>query len=254
MFSSSTVSLYWRSVLAQLAAFLAPVPDGHDPDRVAGAEGAPLQQAGLAVDRVDRLVDVGALDSCAQGAQPRLMRFDVGLEDGERIVGDVPPVEAALQHVVVAADDRVGVDADHLALLHDPVRVHDVADAAPVGSGLDPAHVEVVDLDVGEAPAKLVLDRDVGGPRHLHLGHAGAQRLQRRVAEQKEDYSGKEISSEDVKLYFVLPEGDEAHLSDLHLNTWGEIENWPDEFFGDEMGEISAITEASLRRRIGQAE
>jgi hypothetical protein len=68
------------------------------------------------------------------------------------------------------------------------------------------------------------------------------RRLQRRVAE-------GEASSEDVKMYFVSPSGYKARLSDLTLNTWGEIENWPERFFGDEMGEIGAIATASLRRR-----
>ena len=72
------------------------------------------------------------------------------------------------------------------------------------------------------------------------------RRLQRRVAEQK-------ASSEDVKLYFVSSKRGQAHISDLVLNEWGEIENWPENFFGDEMGEIAAITEASLRRKMEQS-
>ena len=72
------------------------------------------------------------------------------------------------------------------------------------------------------------------------------RRLQRRVAEQK-------ASSEDVKLYFVSSQRGQAHVSDLVLNEWGEIENWPENFFGDEMGEIAAITEASLRRKMEQS-
>ena len=72
------------------------------------------------------------------------------------------------------------------------------------------------------------------------------RRLQRRVAEQR-------ASSEDVKLYFVSSWRGRAHVSDLVLNEWGEIENWPDQFFGDEVGEIAAIAEASLKRRIEQA-
>ena len=71
------------------------------------------------------------------------------------------------------------------------------------------------------------------------------RRLQRRVAEQ-------EASSEDVKLYFVSSKGGRARISDLLLNEWGEIENWPEKFFGDEMGEIAAIAEASLRRKMEQ--
>ena len=74
------------------------------------------------------------------------------------------------------------------------------------------------------------------------------RRLQRRVAEQK-------ASSADVKLYFVSPQEERneimhARASDLRLNEYGEIENWPDEFFGDEMGEIGAIVEAGLERKM----
>ena len=72
------------------------------------------------------------------------------------------------------------------------------------------------------------------------------RRLQRRVAEKK-------ASFENVKLYFVSSQRGRARISDLHLNKWGEIENWPERFFGDEMGEIAAITEASLKRKMEQS-
>lgn len=72
------------------------------------------------------------------------------------------------------------------------------------------------------------------------------RRLQRRVAENG-------VSSDDVKLYFVSSRQGVAQASDLALNEWGEIENWPDQFFGDEMGEIAAITRASLSRRLEQS-
>ena len=73
------------------------------------------------------------------------------------------------------------------------------------------------------------------------------RRLQRRVAE-------GQVSSDDVKLYFVSSQRGQAQVSDLQLNEWGEIENWPEKFFGDEMGEIAAITEASLQRRMRTAQ
>ena len=72
------------------------------------------------------------------------------------------------------------------------------------------------------------------------------RRLQRRVAEES-------ASAEDVKLYFVSSRRGQAHAADLSLNEWGEIENWPQNFFGDEVGEIGAIAEASLRRKMAQA-
>ena len=73
------------------------------------------------------------------------------------------------------------------------------------------------------------------------------RRFQRRVAEGKS-------SSDDVRLYFVRADGRSARLSDLTLNKWGEIENWPDNFFGDEMGEIAAIAKASLNRKMAQSQ
>ena len=77
------------------------------------------------------------------------------------------------------------------------------------------------------------------------------RRLQRRVAE-----SGNEpeqlATAENVKLYFVSTHRGEAQCTDLQLNEYGEIENWPANFFGDEMGEVAAIAEASLQRRMEQ--
>ena len=53
-----------------------------------------------------------------------------------------------------------------------------------------------------------------------------------------------------MKLYFVSSQGHRAVASDLLLNEWGEIESWPKNFFGDEMGEISAIAKSALQRKI----
>ena len=69
------------------------------------------------------------------------------------------------------------------------------------------------------------------------------RRFQRRTAERRAD-------SSDLRLYFVSNGRGGARLNDLALNEFGEIENWPDNFFGDEMGEIAAISKASLKRRI----
>lgn len=67
-------------------------------------------------------------------------------------------------------------------------------------------------------------------------------RLQRRVAEQK-------ISADEVAIYFVNRKGASADMEALRLDMFGEIENWPDNFFGDEMGDIAARTLAALQHR-----
>ncbi len=69
------------------------------------------------------------------------------------------------------------------------------------------------------------------------------RRFQRRVAEGT-------VASSELMLYFVQTNNGAAELNDLELNEWGEIENWPEKFFGDEMAEIAAISTASLDRRI----
>ncbi len=69
------------------------------------------------------------------------------------------------------------------------------------------------------------------------------RRLQRRVAEEQ-------VSADDLKLYFVSTDRGRAKVEDLILNEWGEVENWPENFFGDELGEITAIADAALQRRM----
>ena len=69
------------------------------------------------------------------------------------------------------------------------------------------------------------------------------RRLQRRVAEGT-------IQAELVKLYFVKQENGEARLADIGLNEYGEIENWPEHFFGDEMEEIAETRKAAIKRKM----
>lgn len=85
------------------------------------------------------------------------------------------------------------------------------------------------------------------------------QRLQRRVAEQgvhvpgRESYPAFDVSDDDVRLYFSSVSEGAGKLEDLRLNHWGQIENWPDGFFGDEMEEIAAINSATLRRKLADS-
>ena len=69
------------------------------------------------------------------------------------------------------------------------------------------------------------------------------RRLQRRVADET-------IQTELVKLYFVKQESGEARLTDIGLNEYGEIMNWPPDFFGDEMEEIAETRKAAIKRKM----
>ena len=68
------------------------------------------------------------------------------------------------------------------------------------------------------------------------------RRLQRRVAEQV-------LSKDDVGLYFCSTHDGGSRLTTLDLDLYGNIKNWPDGFFGDEFGEIAAMSRAGLKRR-----
>lgn len=66
-------------------------------------------------------------------------------------------------------------------------------------------------------------------------------RLQRRVAE-------KAISNKDLQLYFCsAPEGT-SKLEPLRIDLLGGIENWPEQFMGDAIGEAFATERARIRR------
>lgn len=86
-----------------------------------------------------------------------------------------------------------------------------------------------------------------GTPRNMQLivethSEHFLTRLQRRVAE-------GQIDASDVAIYFVNRKGAAAEMDALRLNVFGEIENWPENFFGDEMGDIAARTMAALQRQ-----
>lgn len=72
------------------------------------------------------------------------------------------------------------------------------------------------------------------------------RRLQRRIAEGK-------IESNEAALYFCQHEEGASKLLSLELDMFGNILNWPSEFFGDEFGEIEALTRAALERKMSGA-
>jgi predicted ATPase len=89
--------------------------------------------------------------------------------------------------------------------------------------------------------------REKNQPRNVQLiveSHSEhfLNRLQRRVAEGT-------IQPEDVAIYFCRRTESGAELEPLRVNLLGDIENWPENFFGDEMADITARTVAASKRR-----
>ena len=98
-----------------------------------------------------------------------------------------------------------------------------------------------VQSDLADVMLAVASHRNVQIVVESHSEHL-LRRLQRRVAEEK-------ASPSDLRLHFVRSQGGAAVLESLRLNEWGLIENWPENFFGDEMGEIAATSRAGLERR-----
>jgi len=67
------------------------------------------------------------------------------------------------------------------------------------------------------------------------------RRLQRRIAEET-------LNPNEAALYFVHTDAAESRVEALELDLFGNILNWPANFFGDEMADLVARSEAQARR------
>jgi predicted ATPase len=86
-----------------------------------------------------------------------------------------------------------------------------------------------------------VKDRNLQIILESHSEHF-LRRLQLRIA--KDEFAAKKAA-----LYFCHMENGESKADPLRLTDDGYIKNWPPDFFGNEMGDIVAMTEASIGRR-----
>lgn len=109
----------------------------------------------------------------------------------------------------------------------------------------------MVQANLADTFISAIQAREDGSPRNVQLiieSHSEhfLSRLQRRVAEQL-------ITPDDVAIYFVNHRNKAAELEPLRLNVYGDIENWPENFFGDEMADIAARTMAAMQRKSASA-
>jgi predicted ATPase len=87
--------------------------------------------------------------------------------------------------------------------------------------------------------------RDVQVVIESHSEHF-LNRLQRRIAEGV-------IAPDDVAVHFCSRSEESTEVEPLSLNRFGDIENWPPNFFGDEMADLTARTVAAAEKRRKQA-
>ena len=109
-----------------------------------------------------------------------------------------------------------------------------------------------VQAELADVFISAVQARENGKPRNVQLiveSHSEhfLTRLQRRVAEGV-------IGLDEIAIYFCKRSETGAELEPLKLDLFGEIENWPENFFGNEMADVTARTLAAMRRKIKERE
>ncbi len=85
------------------------------------------------------------------------------------------------------------------------------------------------------------IDRNIQLIIETHSEHF-LRRLQRRIAENV-------VEQENISAYFSSINKTPAMLNQLEIDMFGNIKNWPENFFGDEMGDITEQAKAAMKKR-----
>lgn len=70
-------------------------------------------------------------------------------------------------------------------------------------------------------------------------------RLQRRIAEPEYDFA----TPDNIKMYFCTPGENGSSCEEVKVSRFGQIINWPENFFGDTGADLEAMTRAGIARR-----
>ena len=98
-----------------------------------------------------------------------------------------------------------------------------------------------VQADLADVLVDVVKNRNVQVILESHSEHL-LMRLMRRMAEEQ-------ISVDDTALYFCQINDGTSAIERLQMDEYGNISNWPQNFFGDEMGDLAAKAKAEIQRR-----
>lgn len=96
----------------------------------------------------------------------------------------------------------------------------------------------------------VINSRENGAERNIQLviethSEHFLRRLQRRIAENA-------VTQDRVSAYFANITKTPAILEPLQIDIFGNVQNWPDNFFGDEMSDIVEQSKAAMKRRMQQ--
>jgi hypothetical protein len=97
----------------------------------------------------------------------------------------------------------------------------------------------------------VINSRENGSARNIQLiiethSEHFLRRLQRRIAEDA-------LPQDKVSAYFANITKTPATLEPLQIDIFGNIQNWPENFFGNEMGDITEHAKAAMKKRMSQS-
>ena len=98
-----------------------------------------------------------------------------------------------------------------------------------------------VQSELADVLIDVVKNRNVQIILESHSAHL-LHRLQRRIAEEQ-------MSADDTALYFCQINDGTSEIEQLDLDEYGNIRNWPQNFFGDDLGDLVEKTKAEMQRR-----
>ena len=95
--------------------------------------------------------------------------------------------------------------------------------------------------ELGDVLIDVVKNRNIQIILESHSEHL-LHRLTRRIAEEK-------IAKDEMALYSCQINEGVSEIEPLEMDEYGNISNWPQNFFGDEMGDLAAKAKAEIERR-----
>ena len=98
-----------------------------------------------------------------------------------------------------------------------------------------------VQSELADVLIDVVKNRKVQIILESHSAHL-LHRLQRRIAEEK-------LSADDTAFYFCQINDGTSEIERLKVDEYGNILNWPQNFFGDDLGDLVEKTKAEMQRR-----
>lgn len=180
-----------------------------------------------------KLIDEFKVATIAEGRQ----QYDVKVRSrGSEDFVDLPDVGFGVSQVLPVLVQCFYAPANSIIIMEQPeIHLHPSAQAA-----LADVMIDVINSKENGK------DRNIQLIIETHSEHF-LRRLQRRIAEDEDEKLKDKVSA-----YFANTSHYPTKLEELEIDLFGNIRNWPKDFFGDEAGDIASQAQAGLEKRMAQ--